>query len=63
MMMMNVVAPALSQEESDHLEGPISVQEALSALKQTKNDNSPGSDGYTAEFIFQRLGYLFDSVN
>ena len=41
--------PTLSQEESDSLEGPITLQEALSSIKQMKNDRSPGSDGFTAE--------------
>ena len=45
------VESVLSDEESTLLEGPISMQETLSALKQMKNDKSPGSDGYTAEFF------------
>ena len=47
----NIATPTLSQEESDSLEGPITFHEALSAFKQMKNDKSPGSDGYTAEFF------------
>ena len=43
------------------------MQEALSALKQMKNDKSPGSDGYTAEFfklVFTDLGtFLTRSIN
>ena len=46
----NINTPTLSQEESDSLEGPITLQEALSSIKQMKNDKSPGSDGFTAEF-------------
>ena len=46
-----VESPALTKEESDSLEGRINLQEALSALKNTKNDKSPGSDGYTVEFF------------
>ena len=57
----------LSDEESTLLEGPISMQETLSALKQMKNDKSPGSDGYTAEFFqlfFSDLGvFLTRSIN
>ena len=41
----NIAIPTLSQEESDSLEGRITLHEAVSALKQMKNDNSPGSDG------------------
>ena len=47
----NINTPTLSQEESDSLEGPITLQEALSSVKQMKNDKSPGSDGFTAEFF------------
>ena len=47
----NIATPTLSQEESDSLEGPITLHEALSALKQMKNDKSPGSDSYTVEFF------------
>ena len=47
----NINTPTLSQEESDSLEGPITLQEALLSIKQMKNDKSPGSDGFTAEFF------------
>ena len=47
----NINTPTLSQEESDSLEGPITLQEALSSIKQMKNDKSPGSGGFTAEFF------------
>ena len=47
----NINTPTLSQEESDSLEGPITLQETLSSIKQMKNDRSPGSDGFTAEFF------------
>ena len=58
----NINTPTLSQEESDSLEGPITLQEALSYIKQMKKDKSPGSDGYTAEFVlilFHRLEYIY----
>ena len=32
----NINTPTLSQEESDSLEGPITLQEALSSIKQMK---------------------------
>ena len=47
----NINTPTLSQEESDSLEGPITLQEALPSIKQMKNVKSPGSDGFTAEFF------------
>ena len=58
----NINTPTLSQEESDSLEGPITLQETLSSIKQMKNDRSPGSDGFTAEFfliLFTDLGHLW----
>ena len=47
----NINTTTLSQEESNSLEGPITLQETLSSIKQMKNDRSPGSDGFTAEFF------------
>ena len=40
----------LSEERSQRLEGKITYAELLQALKQMKNDKSPGLDGYTTEF-------------
>lgn len=62
-----IKAPVLTKEESDSLEGNITFQEALAALKQMKNDKSPGSDGYTVEFFkffFKDLGtFMIRSFN
>ena len=41
----------LSNEEAQSLEGEINYSEALEFLKNMKNDKSPGSDGFTAEFL------------
>ena len=41
----------LSDEMAQTLEGKLTYQEALSALKNMKNDKSPGTDGFTAEFF------------
>ena len=46
-----VTGPTLNQEESDSVEGFISVEEAGKELKKMKNGKSPGLDGYTAEFF------------
>ena len=58
---------SLSQEQSNNLEGLITKQEVLSALKRIKNDKSPGSDGYTVEFLkffFVDLGnFIVRSIN
>ena len=59
----NIATPTLSQEESDSRERPITLHEAVSALKQMKNDESPGSDGYTVvsflSFFFFFLSFFF----
>ena len=43
--------PSLSVEEIESLEGHITLEEASYALKQMKNNKSPGSDGFTVEFF------------
>ena len=40
----------LSDEQRDSIEGPITKQEILEAIKQMKNNKSPGMDGLTREF-------------
>ena len=41
----------LSQQEAEKLEGEIEMNELTKALKNMKNDKSPGPDGFTAEFF------------
>ena len=41
----------LTKKESDDLEGYITFLEAQEALKDMKNNKSPGSDGFTCEFF------------
>ena len=43
--------PRLDTFHSDKLEGDITYDEALSILKNMKNNKSPGSDGFTVEFF------------
>ncbi|MCU7801439.1 MAG: reverse transcriptase family protein, partial [gamma proteobacterium symbiont of Lucinoma myriamae] len=43
--------PILSNETQSTLEGKIGYDELLSSLKNAKNNKSPGSDGFTAEFF------------
>ena len=43
--------PTVNVEERNSLEGEISLEEASFALKNKKNDESPGSDGFTVEFF------------
>lgn len=57
----------LSLEESDELEGHISLEEAGKVLKNMKNNKSPGSDGFSTEFFkffWIDLGiFVVDSLN
>ena len=43
--------PKLEEEQAKSLEGKITYEEAASALKNMKNDKSPGSDGMTVNFL------------
>ena len=60
-------APKLSEEEKQLTDNLITEEELLSALKHTKNNKSPGSDGFPAEFYkvfwLDIKKYLVDSVN
>ena len=46
----NTFIEKVTMEERNALEGPITYQECLVALKNFKNCKSPGIDGFTAEF-------------
>ena len=52
---------------AQQLEGKLTYQEALQALKHMKNDKTPGTDGYTTEFFnffWKDVGiFLLRSVN
>ena len=43
--------PKIAEEEAENLEGKITVEEAICALKRLKNGKSPGSDGFIVEFF------------
>ena len=43
--------PKLNEEKANTLEGPICYDEAATALKNMKNDKSPGTDGMTVNFF------------
>ena len=47
----NINYPTLIPEESIQLEGNITYSEATNTLKAMKNNKSPGSDGFTTEFL------------
>ena len=63
----NVNMPKLSKSDSDSLEGLLSIEEASFALKHMKNNKSPGSDGFSADFFkafWGKLGhFIVRSVN
>ena len=57
----NCNIPKLTKKESDNLEGLITYDEASNTLKNMKNDKSPGSDGFPAEFFkcfWKKLGFF-----
>ena len=43
--------PTLTLQEKLSLEGEITLDEASLALKNMKNNKSPGSDGFTVDFL------------
>lgn len=63
----NFDIPKLTNNESSKLEGKISLSEALAVLKNMKNNKSPGTDGFTAEFFkffWSDLGiFIVRSIN
>lgn len=48
---LNMDHPTLSEEEKNELEGEIKEQEVAFVLGKMKNNKSPGSDGFSAEFF------------
>ena len=59
--------PTLTVQEKTSLEGEITLDEASVALKNMKNNKSPGSDGFTVEFFklfWRQLGaFVVKSLN
>ena len=58
---------SLNESESDQCEGLLTLEECAKAISSFKNDKTPGSDGFTAEFyrhFWHLLGKLMvDSFN
>lgn len=50
-MLIGENSEKLSDLDSEKLEGEIKYSELLQALKNMKNDKSPGQDGFTSEFF------------
>ena len=44
--------PHLNDEEAERIEGEITLNEASMALRNMKHSNSPGTDGFNADFFF-----------
>ncbi|WP_419624551.1 reverse transcriptase domain-containing protein, partial [Thiolapillus sp.] len=59
--------PTLTLQEKTSLEGKITLDEASAALKNMKNNKSPGSDGFTVEFFkffwLQWGAFIVNSLN
>ena len=52
--------PKLTDEEAERLEGLIKYEEATKSLKNMRNNTSPGSDGFSVEFMkmfWNKIGY------
>ena len=66
LLLENYNVPILSNEKQNSLEGKITYDELLFALKRAKNNKSPGSDGFTVEFFiffFGRILVFFFTVS
>ena len=46
-----MILKKLNKDESDSIEGPITYHEAALILKAMSNNQSPGSDRFSAEFL------------
>ena len=66
-LLANINISTLNNEQRDGLEGLITYDELILALKKAKNNKSPGSDGFTVEFFkffWTDIGYfLLRSLN
>ena len=63
----NDTIPKLSQHQRDSCEGELTGAELLATLKSTRNNKSPGSDGFPAEFYkvfwIDCKQYLLEALN
>ena len=59
--------PKLSDNESNQLEGHITLAELTNTLRNMKNNKSPGTDGYSCEFFkvfWKKIGnFVLRSIN
>ena len=63
----NITVPKLTENEKLSLEGALTKEELAEALKNMKNEKSPGPDGFTTEFLkffWKDFGnFLLRSIN
>lgn len=66
-LLNNYNIPKLNQNESNNLEGLLTLSELSSALKNMKNNRSPGVDGFSCEFFkmfWRELGtFVLRAIN
>ena len=53
----------LSDQEAENLEGEITLTELTKALKNMKNDMSPGLDGFTVVFFLKHFGLISECLS
>ena len=53
---------AISQEQQNALDEPISLEECYETLKSQKNNKSPGNDGITSEFYKKSFGLFLVNI-
>ena len=65
--MQNSNMPSLKEEESLKLEGMLTLKEAGQTLKSMKNNKSPGTSGFSADFykiFWKQLGnFVVRAIN
>ena len=65
--LQNINLPKLTDNESNQLEGQITLSELSIALQNMKNNKSPGTDGFSSEFFkvfWKKLGtFVMRAVN
>lgn len=65
--MQNSNSPKLNEEEALRLEGPLTLKEAGQTLKNMKDNKSPGTSGFSAEFFktfWKQLGtFVVRAIN
>ena len=61
--MLNTTIPKLEQQDANNLEGMLTIEEAGQTLKHMKNNKSPGTSGFLADFFkvfWKDLGHFVE---